>query len=515
VSDIGLWTIAAQTPDRPAVIEPDGTVISYAALAGRADQFGRGLQALGLTPGSTVAGMLPNGSEALALFFAAIETGLYIVPINWHLAAAEVAYILGDSEAAAFVAHERFAEVAAAAADQAGIGPAARFAVGAVPGFAPLAELGAGGAGRPRERTAGAPMLYTSGTSGRPKGVRRALTGEDPDNVAAAGLWLFSIFGLKPFDGHVHLCCSPLYHTAVLNFATISIQHGHPVVLMDRFDPQEALALVERHRVTHTHMVPTQFKRLLALPEPVRSRYDVSSWRAAIHAAAPCPQEVKRRMLDWWGPVVIEYYAATEGGGTVITAQEWLARPGSVGRAWPGTEVRVLDEHGDDLPAGQPGLVYMRMGDSTFDYHNDRDKTLAARVRGMFTVGDVGYLDADGYLYLCDRIGDMIISGGVNIYPAEIEAELSCHPAVADVAVFGIPHDEWGEEIKAVVQPADGIAPGPGLTAELLAFLGGRIARFKLPRTIDYVAELPRDPNGKLYKRRLRDPYWAARDRAI
>jgi long-chain acyl-CoA synthetase len=515
VSDIGLWTIAVQTPDRPAVIEPDGTVISYAALAARADKYGRGLQALGLAPGSTVAGMLPNGSDALALFFAAIETGLYIVPVNWHLAAAEVAYILGDSEATAFVAHERFAEVAAAAADQAGIDPSARFAVGAVPGFAPLAELGAEVGRRPRERTTGAAMLYTSGTSGRPKGVRRALTGADPDNVSAVGTWLFGIFDLKPFDGHVHLCCSPLYHTAVLNFATISIQLGHPVVLMDRFDPETALALVERHRVTHSHMVPTQFKRLLALPEPVRSRYDVSSWRAAIHAAAPCPQEVKRRMLDWWGPVVIEYYAATEGGGSVITAQEWLARPGSVGRAWPGSEVRVLDDNGDDLPTGEPGLVYMRMGDSTFDYHKDKEKTLASRARGMFTVGDIGYLDSGGYLYLCDRKGDMIISGGVNIYPAEIESELSCHPAVEDVAVFGIPHEEWGEEIKAVVQPVAGITPGPDLTAELLGFLDGRIAKFKLPRTIDYVAELPRDPNGKLYKRRLRDPYWAARDRAI
>jgi long-chain acyl-CoA synthetase len=515
VIDIGLWTIAAQTPDRPAVIEPDGTVISYADLAAKADRFGRGLQALGLAAGSTVAGMLPNGSEALALFFAAIETGLYIVPVNWHLAAAEVAYILGDSEAAAFVAHERFAEVAAAAVDQAGIGQAARFAVGEVPGFTPLTELGADGSGRPKERTTGAPMLYTSGTSGRPKGVRRALTGEDPDAVTPFTSWFFAIFGLKPFDGHVHLCCSPLYHTAVLNFATISIQLGHPVVLMDRFDPETLLALVERHRVTSSHMVPTQFRRLLALPEPVRDRYDVSSLRCMIHAAAPCPQEVKRRMLDWWGPVVTEYYAATEGGGSVITAQEWLARPGSVGTAWPGSEVRVLDDNGDDAPTGEPGLVYMRMGTSTFEYHKDRDKTLASRARGMFTVGDIGYLDSGGYLYLCDRKGDMIISGGVNIYPAEIESELSCHPAVEDVAVFGIPNQDWGEEIKAVVQPVDGVTPGPELTAELLAFLDGRVAKFKLPRTIDYAAELPREPNGKLYKRRLRDPYWAGRDQKI
>jgi long-chain acyl-CoA synthetase len=513
--DIGFWTIAAKSPDRTAVIEPDGTVVSYKELAARADQIGRGLQALGLTPGDAVAGMLPNGSAALALFFAAIETGLYVVPMNWHLTAAEVAYILGDSGAGAFVADERFAAVAAAAADQAGIAPGARFAVGAVPGFTPLTALGAAGEGRPRERTMGAPMVYTSGTSGRPKGVRRALTGEDPDRAPGASTWFFGLFGLTPFDDHVHLCCSPLYHTAVLNFATISLQLGHPVVLMDRFDPQTMLALIDRHRVTHTHMVPTQFRRLLALPEQVRSVYDVSSLRAAIHGAAPCPREVKQRMLDWWGPVVTEYYAATEGGGTGITAKEWLARPGSVGKAWPGAEVRVLDDNGDDLPTGEPGLVYLRMGTSTFDYHKDSEKTLASRARGMFTVGDVGYLDADGYLYLCDRKGDVIISGGVNIYPAEIEAELSCHPAVDDVAVFGIPHEEWGEEIKAVVQSADGVTPGPELTAELLSFLDGRIARFKLPKTIDYVAELPRDPNGKLYKRRLRDPYWTARDRAI
>jgi long-chain acyl-CoA synthetase len=333
--------------------------------------------------------------------------------------------------------------------------------------------------------------------------------------VPAGSSGFFGLFGLGPFDDHVHLCCSPLYHTAVLNFATISIQLGHTAVLMDRFDPEVMLALIERHRATHSHMVPTQFRRLLALPEEVRARYDVSSMRAAIHGAAPCPHEVKRRMLEWWGPVVTEYYAATEGGGTLITGAEWLRKPGSVGKPWFYSEVHVLDENGEDMPAGEPGLVYMRMGASTFDYYKDQEKTLAGRARGMFTVGDIGYLDEDGYLYLCDRKGDMIISGGVNIYPAEIEAELSCHPAVADVAVFGIPHEEWGEEIKAVVQPADGRQAGPDLTAELLAFLDGRIARFKLPRTIDYVAELPRDPNGKLYKRRLRDPYWTGRARQI
>jgi long-chain acyl-CoA synthetase len=520
VTDIGLWAIAANDPERTAVIDPRGAAISYAELAALADRFARGLQeprpgGLGLRPGDCVAGMLPNSTEALALFFAAIETGLYVVPVNWHLAAAEVAYILADSGAGAFVAHERFGEVAAEAAAGAGIDPGACFGVGKVPGFTPLTALGAASEGRPDPRTAGAPMVYTSGTSGRPKGVRRPLTGEDPDKPPMASTWFFGIFSLAPGDGNVHLCCSPLYHTAVLNFATISLQLGHPVVLMDRFDAVDLLALVQRHRVTHTHMVPTQFRRLLALPEKTRRRYDVSSMRAAIHSAAPCPPDVKRQMLGWWGPVITEYYAASEGGGTVITGPQWLTRPGSVGLPWPGSEVHVLDDDGNDVPAGQPGLVYMRMGTSTFDYHKDAEKTLASRARGMFTVGDIGYLDADGYLYLCDRKSDMIISGGVNIYPAEIEAELSGHPAVDDVAVFGIPHDEWGEEIKAVVQAAPGAEPGPALTADLLAFLDGRLARFKLPRSIDYVPELPRDPNGKLYKRRLRDPYWADRDRSI
>jgi long-chain acyl-CoA synthetase len=514
VNAIGLWAIAARTPEAPAVFGPDGTAVSYADLAREADRYGRGFQALGLTAGDTVAALLPNGVTALAVYFAAIETGLYVVPVNWHQVAAEVGYILGDSAAGVFAAHERFARAAGQAADLAGVKH--RFALGTVPGFEPLGRLGGDGPDeRPFPRTHGAPMLYTSGTSGRPKGVRRPLTGADPDDAAATAAWFFHLFGLAPFDGHVHLCGSPLYHTAVLNFATISIQLGHPVVLMDGWDPEEALRLIERHRVTHTHTVATQFRRMLALPGDVRARYDTSSLRAVIHSAAPCPPQVKRQMIAWLGPVIVEYYAATEGGGTLIGSQEWLRKPGSVGLPWPGSQVRVLDRAGQEVPPGQRGLVYMRMGTSSFSYHNDEQKTRAARAGDLFTVGDVGYLDEDGYLFLCDRDSDVIISGGVNIYPAEIEAELSCHPAVADAAVFGIPHDDWGEEVKAVVEPAAGAQPGPALTDELLAFLAGRVAGFKLPRTIDYTAQLPRDPNGKLYKRRLRDPYWAGRERAI
>ncbi|GAA1031406.1 acyl-CoA synthetase [Virgisporangium ochraceum] len=512
---IGLWAIAGSEPRRTAAVEPDGRIVTYADLAAEADRIGRGLRSAGLRAGDCFAVQLPNSAALPAAFCAALKTGLYIVPVNWHLVGAEIGYILKDCGAKVLIAHERFADAAVEAADTAGLPADARFAIGAVPGFRPFEDLGADTSGRPADRTMGAPMVYTSGTSGRPKGVRRPLTGADPDVLPPNATWFFGIFGLKPNDSNVHLCSSPLYHTAVLNFATISLQLGHPVVLMDRWDPEETLRLVERHRVTHSHLVPTQFRRLLALPDEVRSAYDLSSMRCMIHSAAPCPAEIKRRMLEWWGPVVVEYYAASEGGGTTIFAEEWLRRPGSVGRPWPGSVVRVLDDDGNDVPTGDTGQVYMQMGEATFEYHNDAAKTRAARVGKLFTVGDIGYLDDDGYLFLCDRRSDMIISGGVNIYPAEIEGELLCHPDVADVAVFGIPHDEWGEEIKAVVQPGPGIEPGPELTASLMAFLTGRLAKFKLPRTIDYTDQLPRDPNGKLYKRRLRDAYWKDRERSI
>jgi long-chain acyl-CoA synthetase len=284
---------------------------------------------------------------------------------------------------------------------------------------------------------------------------------------------------------------------------------------MERFDAEGALRLVERHRVTTTHMVPTQFHRLLLLPEEVRRRYDTSSLRHVLHAAAPCPVDVKRRMLEWWGPVIYEYYGATEGGGTLVGPEEWLARPGTVGRAWGGgAEVRILDDEGKELPPGEIGTVYLKVLQD-FRYEGDPEKTRASRRGDFFTVGDVGYLDADGYLFLCDRKIDMIISGGVNVYPAEVEAALFAHPKVGDAAVFGIPDPEWGERVLAVIEPAPGVAPGPELAAELLDFCRSRLAHYKCPRSVEFSAALPRDPNGKLYKRRLRDPYWEGRERRI
>jgi long-chain acyl-CoA synthetase len=284
---------------------------------------------------------------------------------------------------------------------------------------------------------------------------------------------------------------------------------------MDGWSPEETLRLIADQRVSTSHMVPTQFHRLLALPDDVRAAADVSSLTHVIHAAAPCPIEDKRRMLEWWGPVIYEYYAATEGGGTMVTPQEWLRKPGTVGRAWPNSDVRVEDDEGRPCPPGEPGTVYLSLGQADFEYHRDAEKTRAGRRDGFFTVGDVGYLDEDGYLFLCDRKADMIISGGVNIYPAEIESALFAHPRVADVAVFGIPDPEWGEQVKAVVEPTKGTTAGPELARELDEFCRGRLAGYKCPRSFDFIEAMPREPTGKLLKRRLRDPYWAAERRNI
>jgi long-chain acyl-CoA synthetase len=513
---LGFWRRALADPGWVAAVDPDGTTHAAGDLLARVNQLTAGLRALGLQPGDGIAGLLPNGVAALEVYLAALQAGWYYTPVNWHFTAQEAAYIVGDCEAKAFFVHERYAAVGASAADQAGVPVAGRISYGQIAGFRPVAELRAGQpGGLPPERTAGASMHYTSGTTGRPKGVRRPLSGLDPDESAELTTALPQFFGITIGPPNVHLVTSPNYHTAVTVFGGSALHMGHTLVYMDSWDAQRALALVEQHRVTNSHMVPAQFKRMLDLPEDIRRRYDLSSMRWLVHAAAPCPPGIKRAMLDWWGPCVYEYYAATEGGGTIATPEDWLARPGTVGRPWPISEIMIAGEDGSPCPPGVPGTVYMQMGLSDFAYKDDPAKTEANRLRGYFTVGDIGYLDSDGFLFLCDRKSDMIISGGANIYPAEIEAEIIMHPQVADVAVFGVPDDDWGESVKAVVQPAPGATPGPDLAADILASLEGRLARMKWPRSIDFTGELPRDPSGKLLKRRLRDPYWAGRAAAI
>jgi long-chain acyl-CoA synthetase len=522
MGSMGFWRIAQDRPDWIAAVGPDGTRHSAASLLARVNQLTHGLRRLGLKPGDGVAAVLPNGVAALEVYLAALQSGWYFTPVNWHFTAGEIAYIVRDTEAKAFFAHERFAGTAARAADEAGVPRHARFGYGHVPGFTAVTDLVAGEPDTmPTGRTAGVSMHYTSGTTGRPKGVRRqlpALAPEDAVEISSALLQMFGITSGTPGSQEtpgVHLVTSPNYHTAVSVFGGTALHMGHTLVYMDKWDAEQTLALVDRYRVTSTHMVPTQFKRMLTLPEPVKRRYDLSSMTWLIHAAAPCPVPIKQAMLDWWGPCVYEYYAATEGGGTFATPADWLARPGTVGRPWPGSAILVTDDDGNECPAGVAGTVYLKMGQSEFVYKGDPGKTAASRLRGFFTVGDVGFLDDDGFLFLCDRKADLIISGGVNIYPAEIEAELMTHPKVADVAVFGVPDDDWGEQVKAVVQPAEGQLPGPALAAELLASLDGRLARMKWPKTIDFTAEMPREPTGKLRKRELRDPYWAGRERAV
>jgi long-chain acyl-CoA synthetase len=302
----------------------------------------------------------------------------------------------------------------------------------------------------------------------------------------------------------------------VLRFGSASMHFGHTVVLMDKWTPEEMLRLIEQYRVTTSHMVPTQFHRLLALPDEVREKYDMSSLRHMIHAAAPCPVDVKHKMIAWWGNAVDEYYAASEGGGTLVTAEEWLRKPGTVGKAWPISEIAVFDDDGNRIEEPNViGTVYMSMGPASFEYHGDKEKTRKNRIGNFFTVGDVGVIDEDGYLFLRDRKIDMIISGGANIYPAEIENVLLSHPKVGDAAVFGIPHEDWGEEVKAVIEPAEGVEGNDKLAAEILAFCADKLAKFKTPKSIDFTTEMPRDPNGKLYKRKLRDPYWEGVQRAL
>ncbi len=510
----GFWQAALAEPQRTALVAPDGTAVTAGELLAEANALVHGLRARGLRKGDCVATLLPNGAPMIELLLATMQAGWYITPVNTNLAAPEIAYILSDSGAAAFVAHGSLAGTAARAADEADLPAAARLAVGEIPGFDAYDACKAGQpTDLPGDRVAGQFMQYTSGTTGRPKGIKRDIPDFDPDAMVSMLGVALGRFDIEP-GGHVHLCTSPMYHTAPLAYTYFSVHFEHTIVLMDKRDSERALQLIEKHRVSTTHMVPTQFHRLLQLPEAVRRRYDVSSLRHVLHAAAPCPVDVKRRMFDWWGPVIYEYYGATEGGGTLAKPDEWLRFPGTVGKAWEGHEVRVLDDEGKECSPGQVGTVYLKlMGD--FAYKGDEKKTREGRRGEFFTVGDVGYLNEEGFLFLCDRKIDMIISGGVNIYPAEVEAALFEHPKVGDAAVFGIPDEEWGEQVKAVIEPAAGATAGAELERELLEHCRDRLAKYKCPRTVDFVEAMPRDPNGKLYKRKLRDPYWEGRERQI
>ncbi len=511
----GFWVAAEEKPERIALIEPDETKVTAGELYRSVNQLVHGLRARGLAPGDVVATLLPNCREMLEVLLAAMQAGWHFTALNSHLTPAEVAHVLEDSGTRAFFGHERFAELFRAASEQAGLAPEHCYTVGSIAGYDSMQEVRRGQPEvRPSDRSAGQFMQYTSGTTGRPKAVRREIPTMDPDAFIAMLAPNLSRYDIEPGGDDVHLVTSPMYHMAPLSFSYFSIHFEHTLVLMDGWNAERALALIEAHRVTTSHLVPTQLHRLWQLPEDVKQRHDLSSLSNIMHAAAPCPIDLKRNLLAWWGPVIYEYYGATEGGGTMVRPDEWLEHPGTVGRPWPGADVKIFDDDGNELPPGSVGTVYMKLV-MPFEYKDDEAKTRANRIGDYFTVGDVGELDEDGYLYLRDRKIDMIISGGVNIYPAEIEAALLGHPEVGDAAVFGIPHEEWGEEVKAVVEPGPHAGDRATLSERLTSYCVENLAKYKCPRSIDLVDALPRDPNGKLYKRKLRDPYWADRERHI
>ncbi len=482
---------------------------SWAELGDRATRAGRMFrETYGIAPGGHAAMIMGNRVEFIELTLGALLAGVWLTPINWHLTADEAAYIVADSESTLVLADPAFEAVARQAAGDRPVLvagndlDAALMAASAEP-FDP-------------DDVAGGSMLYTSGTTGRPKGVKRAT-----QSTVASQVYLSRatgpIIGLD--GGGPHLVTGPLYHAAPLGYAVIDLHNGAPLVIMPSWDEQTALELIDQRQVRNTHLVPTMFVRLLRLPDDIRDGFDGSSLSTVLHGAAPVSVPVKARMIDWWGPVLLEYWGASEGGVvTIVGSADWLEHPGTVGRAVPSYEVFAADPDGQRLTPGEVGTLWCRNTVSTniFEYHNAPEKTASAFLEpGTYTIGDIGRVDADGWVYLADRAANMIISGGVNIYPAEIEQVLIEHPAVADVGVFGIPDEEWGESVKAAVELSPGFEPSSELEAEILAYGREHLAGFKVPRSVDFEDELPRYPTGKLYTRLLRDRYWQDVDRSI
>jgi long-chain acyl-CoA synthetase len=507
---MSLPAIADVAPEKIAyVMAETGQTVTFGELEAASNRAAQLFRTLGLKAGDHIAILLENHPAFLPICWAAQRAGLYYTPISWRLQPGEVEYIVNNCEARIFITSYGRWDVAERLLDCI---PAVehRFMLdGIIPGFAAWEEATGRMPVTPiADEMEGQSMLYSSGTTGYPKGVKRALQ-RLPFGQGVALSVMTALYGADKTS--IYLSPAPLYHAAPLGFTMSCLRAGIQVVVMEHFDAERALEAIERYRITHSQWVPTMFVRMLKLPADVRAGYDLSSLKCAIHAAAPCPIPVKEQMIEWWGPVLFEYYAGTEGNGFVqLNSQEWLAHRGSVGRPL-NCEIHICDDDGNEVPVGEPGTIWFG-GGGQFEYHKDPDKTAQSRhPRGWSTLGDVGYLDEDGYLYLTDRKHFMIISGGVNIYPQEAENVLITHPKVLDVAVFGVPNDEFGEEVKAVVQPKHWEDAGPGLEQELLAYCRARLSHIKCPRSIDFEPELPRHPTGKLYKRLLKDRYWPAK----
>jgi long-chain acyl-CoA synthetase len=493
-----LW--AESDPGLRAVVTDDDRELTFGELYAEVNRISHGFtEKCKLSVGDAIACVMNNSVGMIATYLAAMQSGLYLVTVNYHLTQHEIAHILADSGAKVVIASERAEEAVLGAAE-----PGVRVFVDGTPTRAePLTALTDGMSGRSPEQTpAGSLMMYTSGTTGRPKGVKRPLSGIDADTGALTYKWVFDEFGMERDAFTAWLVSAPLYHSANLMPAMGALHTGGSIVLMEGWTPEGFLARVQDQRVSGTSMVPTHFNRLLQLPREVRESYDLSSLRYVIHGAAPCAPEVKQQILDWFGPVVYEYYGSTEVGTTIARPDEWLAHPGTVGRPASISTLKILDAEGNEVPVGEDGIVYMRQGDDKVEYHNDPGKTDRARRGGLLTVWDVGHVDEDGFLYITGRASDMILVGGVNVYPAEIEAALLMHPSVADAGVVGAVDTDLGESPVAHVVLAEGETAD--VVEDIRAFLAERLAKPKLP--VDYVVheQLPRDPNGKLYKARLR-----------
>ena len=497
---------ARATPDKHAfIMGASGEAVTFAELDAKANQIAQLLRASGIQTGQHIAMMLKNCREFIEVVFGCSRAGVVFTPISTHLKKEETAYIINNCNARLFIASASLADVATEAAEHA---PELlrKFIVGGE--TAGFEDWQSAVASQPSveisDQSLGVPMLYSSGTTGKPKGIFRAPQNTDLDAPHPLKL-VGAYYGFS--DTTVYLSPAPLYHSAPLFYNTLNMTGGGTSIIMDRFDPEQALALIERYEVTHSQWVPSMFIRMLKLPEGIRERYDVSSMQRAIHAAAPCPIDIKRQMINWWGPVICEYYSSTEGVGfTLIDSEDWLAHPGSVGRPLTGVP-KILDDEMKVLPPGEVGQIYFdEIG--RFEYFDEPGKTDEAfDTRGWGTVGDMGYLVADGYLYLTDRKNFMIITGGVNVYPAEIEGLLVTHPQIADAAVFGIPNEEYGEEVKAVVQLLDHGEAGDALSGDLILWMKERLSSVKVPKSVDFMEQLPRMDNGKLYKRHLMDAY--------
>jgi fatty-acyl-CoA synthase len=505
-----LFPICAQEADPHLIafeMADTGEQVSFLQLEQRANQVAQVLRQCGVVPGEHVALLMKNERRFLEACFGMDRAGIYYTPISTRLTVAEIAYIVRDCDAKVLLVSSALAELALQLLPMLPGHVRCHVSGGDLPGFdswdartdeAPTEPIA--------DAAQGLDMLYSSGTTGRPKGVKWPLLAAPPGQPTMLVKLLAPLFSYSRECRY--LSPAPLYHAAPLRHSMTVIKLGGCVHVMGSFDAERALALIEQHRITHAQWVPTMFVRMLKLPAPTRARYDLSSLQVAVHAAAPCPVPVKEQMLDWWGPILIEYYAGTENNGFChIHAAEWLEHKGSVGRASQG-QLHICDDNGLELPSGQTGLVYFSNGPE-FAYHKDPEKTLAARnTQGWTTLGDIGRLDEDGFLYLLDRKAFMIISGGVNIYPQEIENTLIAHPQVLDVAVIGVPSEDFGEEVKAVVQLAEGAQAGPALEQALIAYCRETLASYKCPRSIDFDANLPRHPTGKLYKKSIRDRYW-------